>query len=539
MVDRISQLPIPILHHILCSLSQKEAVRTCLLSKQWRHLGSTRPKLDFSEVWFVNTQQTFVSVLDRTLQGYLDQDLFIHKLHLDLLRPEPVVSLLDKWIQILALKIKVFKLIFLSYSAAYYELPSAVFLAESLEELHLCQCMVSSVESVRFKQMRTLTLERVLINDVTLEKIMLGCPLLGRMALFSCREIRNVRLVSEAASCGLKHFELENFDWIEGRSIEIDVPNLETVRIDGPWIWCHRQSAFLFSRLTSLDLRNVILSSESFDLLSFGCPTLESLTIYNCSGFEEFHLASDSVKYLHISTRDIPIKGATISAPNILKFLFCIRQVPDTFSFTTTTSKEWDSNIFLSSSREDDPDFDINWWFLGLRRLLKPLSGSQIFLSLRMDGGPQDVPCSAFLSDEPPVVVRDLKFETCDWCMPSWYMGFTNGLFRVCRPSHVLGSSLAMELVPSGFQLNILLANEGQVRTGPNFWGHDLEQVFVETFDGQQWQIIRPRELRNQKQDGKIRLRLKWRCQDGGVAKPNYNIFSSFLSFLGFTTNSP
>ncbi|GER49034.1 F-box/RNI-like superfamily protein [Striga asiatica] len=507
MEDRISQVPIPILHHILCFLSQKEAVRTCLLSKQWRHIGTTRPNLDFSELWF-DTQEKFVSVVDRTLQGYCDQNLSILKLDLEISRPQLAVSLLDKWIPTIpALKLKF----------PFYDiLPSAVFVAESLEELHLFMCRVSPVESVRFKRLRTLTLEWVLINVGTFESIMLGCPMLERMALFSCLGLRNVRLVSEVASRGLKHFEL---DYFEGGSIEIDVPNLETVRIKGPWIWSNRQSALLFSRLTSLDLNEVILSSESFDLLSFGCPTLESLTLNNCSGFKEFHLASDTIKWLTISTRIIPLKGVTICAPNIVHFEFTARipQVPDTFSFTTTTSKEWDSNVIFHLC-EEDPDFDVNVWFLKLRRMLKALSGSQISVILQMNGGPQNVPCSAVVSDEPPVAVRDLNFDSCKWRTASWYMGFTNGLFRVCRPSHVCGcwfvDKSAGKYRLSAFQLNILLADK-KVRTEPYFWRHDLEQVFVETLDGQQWQLMqwtKPGNLRKRKQDGIIRLRLKWRC---------------------------
>ncbi|CAA0834005.1 Unknown protein [Striga hermonthica] len=512
--DRLSQLPIPILHHILCFLSQKEAVRTCLLAKQWRHIGSTRPNLDFFEEWFGNAQEKFVSVVDRTLQGYRDQNLSVHKLHLDLSRPEPVVSLLNKWIPILALNIKVFKLIFLSYTPAYYKLPSAVFLAESLEELHLHQCKVSRVESVRFKRLRTLTLKEVSVDDGTFEKITSGCPLLRRLVLYCCHRLRNVRLTSP----GLEHFELRDYKRIKPCSIEIYVPNIETVSIRGPCIWCHRQSAFLFSRLTSLDLNSVILSRESFDLLSFGCPTLERLTVSNCSGFEEFHLASDSVKWLTISTSKILLKGATICASNIVRFEFTARipKVPDTFSFTTTTSKEWHSHVILSSV-EKYPDFNVNWWFLKLRRMLKALSGSQISLVLRLNGGPENVPCSAIVGDEPPVAVRALNFYSRKLRTASWYMGFTNALFRVCRPSHLCGcwfvdNSGKYRL--SAFQLNILLADK-KVRTEPYSWRHDLEQVFVETLDGQQWQLMlwtKPENLQRRKQDGIIRLRLKWSC---------------------------
>ncbi|CAA0833942.1 Unknown protein [Striga hermonthica] len=540
--DRISQLPIPLLHHILCFLSQKEAVRTCLLSKQWRHIGTTRPSLEFFQEWFDNTQEkvvsvrrstrstrrnlnsykknfnkNFVSVVNRILQGYLDQNLFIHKLHLCLPRPDsrPAVSLIDKWIRIIAaLNIKAFKL-HLWYLPPYYNLPSAVFLSESLEELHLCNCKLSPAESVRFKRLRSLTLHSVQVDGGTLETKTLGCPLLRRLALNNCCELRNVRL-SEAPE--LKHFTLFDIKIIEGRSIEIDVPNLETVFITGPWIWSHRQSTFLFSRLTSLHLCNVILSGESIDLLSFGCPTLASLTLNNCSGFEEFHLASDSVKSLKISTCKIFLKGVTICAPNILNFWLsaCILQTPETFSFMTTNSKVWSSNVFLYLS-EVDPDLDVNSWFLKLRGTLKALSESQMYLTLQINNGPLDVPCGAvdnsrLLNDEPPMVMENLTFSTSKCRTASWYSGFTNGLFRVCRPRSIWSGVYPSDNRLSEFQFNILLANMS-LGTEPYFWQHDLEQVYVNTFDGQLIQWTDLSELRNRTYDKKICLKLKWRGQ--------------------------
>ncbi|CAA0833921.1 F-box/LRR-repeat protein [Striga hermonthica] len=590
MVDRISQLPIPILHHILCFLSQKEAVRTCILSKQWRHIGSTRPNLQFSEEWFddsseklINnaqkkfvpvvvvdrttlqrcrdkerskrhrilsvllcrpwrrnngstrpnldssqkffkffngTQQNFVSVVDRTLQRYLDQNLSIHKLHLHLSSPNsrPVVSLPDKWVPILAaLNIKALELTFLSYTLPYYDLPSAVF--ESLEELHLRKCRLRPAESVRFKSLRSLTLEQVQVDGGIFDTNMLGSPLLRRLVINSCWELRIVRVSgSEAASPGFKHFELCDSKKIGGRSIEIDVPNLETVSIRAPWRLCHRQSALWFS-LTRLSLNSVILSSELFDVLSFGCPTLASLALDNCSGFEEFHLASDSVKFLRISTRNIPLKGVTICAPNILSFTFNagIPQVPDTFSIAKTISKECYSYVILSSSCEDDPDFDVNLWFYKLRRLLKALRGSRISLILHMNGGPLDVPCSAvdcshLLSNRPPVVVEDLTLNTRKCRTPSWYSGFMNGLFRVCRPRLIWGCRNSRLLE---FHINILLANKSP-ETEPYSWQHQLEQVHVKTIDGKIWQLVQwtnQSELRNRTYDRIMCLNLKWRDQ--------------------------
>ncbi|CAA0833947.1 F-box/LRR-repeat protein [Striga hermonthica] len=163
--DRLTQLPIHILHHILCFLSQKEALRTCLLSKQWRHIGSTRPNLEFSER-FDNTQEksvTVVTVVNRILQGFCDQNLSVHQLRLEIRRSDlrPVTTLLEKWIPMIpAFNIKVLKLNILFNTQ---DLPSAIFLAESLEELHLCNCRLCPVESVRLKSLRALTLEQKLL----------------------------------------------------------------------------------------------------------------------------------------------------------------------------------------------------------------------------------------------------------------------------------------------------------------------------------------------------------------------------------------
>ncbi|GER40556.1 F-box/RNI-like superfamily protein [Striga asiatica] len=526
MDDRISQLPIPILHHILCSLSQIQAVRTCVLSKQWRYIGLTRPNLEFYQGWFNyyktqrnlvsesseklfnTTQQNFVSVLNRILQGYIDQNLPIHKLRLHIWNPgaQLLISFLDQWIA--DCNIKVFKLS-LSFT---YDQPWAFFFSESLEELHLRECKLSPVESVRFKSLRTLTLERVQVDCGTFETKTLGCPLLTRLVLNNCLELRNVRL-SEAP--GLKHFELFDYERREGGSIEIDVPNLETVRIRGPWIWSDLESTFMFSRLTSLHLCNVILSSESIDLLPFGCPTLESLALDNCSGFEEFHFASDSVKRLTISTTEILLKGVTICAPNILNFMIIAPQVLDTFSITATTSKEWDSNVILNLCDDDDPD---NSWFLNLRRMLKPLSGSRIDLILQMYR--QDVQCGAVdgsrvLSDEPPLVVENLEFRNCKCHTESWYSDFTNDLFRVCRPRHVWGHRLlclseeARHQSLSKFQFNMLLAN---MSLG-TFWRHDVEQVHVKIVNGKKWQLVQwtdLSELQNRECHGVPCVKLKW-----------------------------
>ncbi|GER54016.1 F-box/RNI-like superfamily protein [Striga asiatica] len=190
--------PQPRLFEILFNTTQQNFVS----------VNSSPTNLESTENLFNSTPQDFVSIVNQTLQGYLDQNLSIHKLRLDLCRPvsRPVIFLLDKWIPIItALNIKAFEFNFYSSTLPYYDLPSAVFLAESLEEIHLCKCRLSPVESVRFKSLRKLTLKQVQVDGGTLDTKMLGCPLLRCLVLKRCWKLRNVR-VSEEASPGLKHF---------------------------------------------------------------------------------------------------------------------------------------------------------------------------------------------------------------------------------------------------------------------------------------------------------------------------------------------
>ncbi|KAK6122785.1 hypothetical protein DH2020_043483 [Rehmannia glutinosa] len=234
-MDRISELPEGILHHILSFLSQKEAVQTCVLSKSWRYIWSTRPKIEFHEDCFNGNKETFMSTLDKTLQGYHDQKLCIQEFRVDMwVDHSKSMSLLEKWISrvVINMRVKTFNLYMLSHKCEYFDLPSVVFKAESLQKLYLHRCKLSQnpLDKVLFKHLQTLTLTLVYIEDETFEKIISCCPLIEKLYLNSCIGLKTVRVNK---GCNLKDFVWLMYNIQKDLIVEINAPTLETIKIVG------------------------------------------------------------------------------------------------------------------------------------------------------------------------------------------------------------------------------------------------------------------------------------------------------------------
>ncbi|GER44211.1 F-box family protein [Striga asiatica] len=105
---RISELPQPLLHNIVAFLSQDDATKTCVLSKSWRSIGPTRPKIEFNEACYEGNHEKFLSHLDKTLQVYNDREICLQEFILSVRNINAnSVSLLEKWVPIILLEMGV------------------------------------------------------------------------------------------------------------------------------------------------------------------------------------------------------------------------------------------------------------------------------------------------------------------------------------------------------------------------------------------------------------------------------------------------
>ncbi|KAL3647427.1 hypothetical protein CASFOL_008395 [Castilleja foliolosa] len=511
-IDRLSQLPQPVSHQILSLLSQKDAVRTCVLSKSWRYIWHGLHNVEFRDIWFARIS-LFWSFLDKTLQRYLDQNLSLQKLLVDIYHYEVDFVLLRKWVSVVIMNMGVRSLNLIFYHGnILFPLPLVVFQSESLVELHLQRCALSTLKStdnVMLNNLQTLRLHYVYITDEIFEKIILGCPLIENLDMLKCFGLKSIKLH--------KHHAIKNFRcFVDEQTIiemEEDPHTLESFYVDNRcpnWFLPHKN--MYFPHLKSLELYRVHLPAETLDNFSSFFPCLSELILNACDGLKEFRLLSSSIKRLTIKSKN-RIK-AFIDTPNILYFEFSGEDFLLPSIKFTTTSNEWKSQISLWWYM---PEKDAtSWLFLKLNKLLESLSQSHITLNLfyRMslvDHIYQKLHINdSYESFYKPVVVKDLKLSGS--FSSSFDPAILNCFLRICRPwyIHMDMYGEVRAICNLAEYMSKLIPDE----TGC-FWLHDLEEVSTEVWNmkAKEWCCVKGTILRALCSRQKIRFRLTWKEQ--------------------------
>ncbi|KAL3629712.1 hypothetical protein CASFOL_026934 [Castilleja foliolosa] len=504
--DKLSQLPEPILHHILSFLSQNDAVRTCVLSKSWRYLWCARPVIDFRESSFhgncshgyfpgnsccqacyLRNKETFLFVLDKTLKRYVNPLLL-----------KSIPKFTGTCLKSFNLSLHRHDL----HKSEYFDMSSILFKAKSLQRLYLKGCKLSQInftDEVMLKCLQKLTLEDVHITKETLEMILSNNPLLENVSLLMCEGFKVIRVCKPH---GLKdiviHGKYSPLSPNNSPSIEIDIPTIERIRVTLYWFDHHKYLPYL----TFLFLDQVGLS-KSIDFLSGKyLPCLQHLTLKSCRLPGEFSLQlSGSVTHLYFINR-MDVK-ASIDAPNIVLFVYESEITRSAISFTTTSS-EWKSNITVGVYM-DVPNYNASLWFRKLSELLHEFSRSEISFKLIQsrvfENFPtEDQPSSLFESVHADID-RKLRHEhksvleveqlslRADYSYSSM-SAFLNCLFRIFRPRYMeqhlyfsngpIGNSTEKETELTEFLMHMFLIKEKNM----SFWPRGLEEVtMVEYFN--------------------------------------------------------
>ncbi|KAF5798544.1 putative leucine-rich repeat domain superfamily, F-box-like domain superfamily [Helianthus annuus] len=357
-MDRISQLPEPIVHHILSLSGSRELVRMSVASKTWFQLTASFPSLDFRmdeltkglhvDFTIYNftkglhvSRQTFFKYVDYTTSRMCQQNVTAHKLTIVTNIREPaeldtvnrcLELLLKKGVTKLEINLSEFAQIFLRKTPSFapkpkpmptYVLPNILLSVSVLESLIISGCELPSsfmVDALKFKSLIRLQLEYVHIDDEMINYLTTSCPLLKEFSLSSCHGFKRFCVN------GHQNLELLDIDCdSQVEMIDIETPNLLGLKVrDTAGRGPPGMKVALCKNLTSVTYIGYPLpnSNDFADFLSkFSCA--ESLVLfinkkYRCNTLK---LSSHSLRKLVIDS-EFDLEEIELSTPNLGLFIY-------------------------------------------------------------------------------------------------------------------------------------------------------------------------------------------------------------------------
>ncbi|XP_062027231.1 F-box/FBD/LRR-repeat protein At1g13570-like [Rosa rugosa] len=259
--DRLSNLPFDVLEQILSCLPIKDAVKTSVLSSNWRYKTATLPNLVFDdhcisgEFLSVNSS-TIVNIVDHVLSSHIGP---IHKFRIS--HPHLQASHdIDRWILHLSTKsIREFSLEILTWRP--YSIPPCLFSCQDIVHLELYHCLLKLPSKFKgFENLKSMDIQRVRLSRRVLEKLIIRCPLLERLTLANCD--------------GFSHFK-------------INAPNLRILDLEGKFEdFILENTSNLAEVCIDLDFKanqKQILDCNSSNLLKFfaDLPNIRKLRVQN------------------------------------------------------------------------------------------------------------------------------------------------------------------------------------------------------------------------------------------------------------------
>ncbi|XP_065871382.1 F-box/LRR-repeat protein 25-like isoform X2 [Euphorbia lathyris] len=288
--DRISALPDAIIHHILSLLpSTKEAIQTGILSKRWQNQWPGVAVLIFDST----------GMFPRSFHKFIENTLFLHdcckikKFHLQYYHRRKEDQFTSKILYATRKDVEDLKL---SSLAQVYRLPKSLFNYASLVKLRTHNCIIMPKGNVNWGCLTALNMESCRFNNLALEHILCGSPLLKSLELRYCDPIDKLVIASKS----MKRLVLLDLTIMNIEVIEISCPNLEKLS------------------LQSMHIDDPKVFGQVIETVLFGCSLLESFELIDSCMFKQLVIASNSLKILVL--RDLnDISHIEISCPKLEK----------------------------------------------------------------------------------------------------------------------------------------------------------------------------------------------------------------------------
>ncbi|MED6156179.1 hypothetical protein PIB30_012194 [Stylosanthes scabra] len=339
-MDRISDLPKGILHDILGKLPDKDAAKTCVLSKSWRQTWFSFPILSLcSDDLPSSPKDIFIDYVTKRLMRLHDQSLTIKEFKLTLgytIDRRQLAHHIDQWIQMaIESGVEVLELRLTGGIMDYwykYNLPLCVTKAKSLTKLVLSGGIRLDPaflnHSLKFFSMRTLSFSHIHFGDErVLEHFISHCPLIEHLTLEFC-EMDNPQSRGDppgSRTYPVKSLSLRGLQKLKGADVKgilevyIDAPNLENLCYRAP---SDRNASFKLNldsctKLKCLSLWGLRITDKWLLELLYKIPFLESLMLHSCSISEWLYISGLKLKFFRLLCCS-NLKLLVIDAPNLL-----------------------------------------------------------------------------------------------------------------------------------------------------------------------------------------------------------------------------
>nr|KAJ0211499.1 hypothetical protein LSAT_V11C400164930 [Lactuca sativa] len=291
-LDRISVLPQDTIENILTHMPIRDALRTSILSKKWRHYWKGMPKLVFDDEYLKGMPKLVYDTPKYKFVNAIFHVLLLHngpilEFSISINTDAKIVDEIDQIIFHLSKSKNIKKFIFkfwskYNFSLEYvkrYKLPSMFFSLQGLEHLHLTHCVIElPLTFDGFITLRSLELFDANITAQTLQQILTNCPILEEFILMGCQ--------NDSTTQGDKCTFLE---------LSERLPLVQVLKISKSYIKQHVTTNDMKKLLTSLVHLRILCFDVCFqkeDGLSYALnvisssPNLEKIKIELCLNHE-------------------------------------------------------------------------------------------------------------------------------------------------------------------------------------------------------------------------------------------------------------
>ncbi|CAI9090429.1 OLC1v1025194C1 [Oldenlandia corymbosa var. corymbosa] len=286
-VDRISNLPEPIICHILSLMPTYSAVATSTLSKSWRYLWTKANAVQF-DAWSCSFDDDiyFEDVVNKVLTQLKSKQLDLF--HLFWYNDDIDPATTSKWIsEAIARNVKVLYINDEFPTDEPIQLPRSLFTCKTLESLSLGGDFLFEVPgTVHLPKLGVLELNYVFYeSDKAFHEFISSCPMLYSLSICR-RKINDGLIVCAISSCSLRVLELDfhdDDDPLCQQHLKIEAPALERLIMRDEFSVMFSLEGLSSLREAKLDLYDWDCDSDACNLVvkqvqAMNCAKLLTLT---------------------------------------------------------------------------------------------------------------------------------------------------------------------------------------------------------------------------------------------------------------------